>query len=171
MLHAAEAAQCNWIQGGILNKIHKANSGRQHKILWSLNKICASVIIVCMCVCVLVTQSCPTLCNPMDCTLPGSSVHGILQARILEWAAISFSKGPYWPRDWTLVSLIADRFFTIWATREAHHMLISWVFCLFWLFLVQHSISLYSQNWIRSFKPHTIFFVITKIISFPDFQQ
>ena len=44
-------------------------------------------------VCVLVTQSCPTLCKPMDCNLPGSSVHGILQARILEWVAIPFSRG------------------------------------------------------------------------------
>jgi len=42
---------------------------------------------------VLVTQSCLTLCNPMDCSLPGSSVHGILQARILEWVAIPFSRG------------------------------------------------------------------------------
>ena len=43
--------------------------------------------------CVLVAQSCPTLCDPMDCSPPGSSVHGILQARILEWVAISFSRG------------------------------------------------------------------------------
>ena len=49
---------------------------------------------VCVCVCVCsVYQSCPTLCNPMDCSLPGSSVHGIFQARILEWVAISFSRG------------------------------------------------------------------------------
>ena len=66
-----------------------------------------------------VAQSCPTLCNPMDCGLPGSSVHGILQARILEWVAIPFSKGSSWPRDWTQVSHIAGRFFTIWATTEA----------------------------------------------------
>ena len=46
-----------------------------------------------------VAQSCPTLCNPMDCSLPGSSVHGILQARILEWVAISFSRGSSRPRD------------------------------------------------------------------------
>ena len=49
---------------------------------------------------VLVTQSCPTLCD-LDCSPPGSSVHGILQARILEWVAISFSRGSSWPRDWT----------------------------------------------------------------------
>ena len=55
----------------------------------------------------------------MDCGLPGSSVHGILQAWILEWVAIPFSKESSWPRDWTQVSRIAGRFFTIWATREA----------------------------------------------------
>ena len=53
---------------------------------------------------VLVTQSCQTLGNPMDCSLPGSSVHGILQARILEWVAISFFSGPSWPRDRIRVS-------------------------------------------------------------------
>ena len=46
-----------------------------------------------MCVCVLVAQSCPALCNPMDCSLPGSSVHGIFQARILEWVAIPVCRG------------------------------------------------------------------------------
>ena len=56
----------------------------------------------------------------MDYSPPSSSVHGILQARILEWVAISFSRGSAWPRDWTQVSCIAVRFFTIWATREAH---------------------------------------------------
>ena len=54
-----------------------------------------------------------------DCRLPGSSVHGISQARTLEWVAISFSRGSTWPRDWTQVSCIAGRFFTSWATREA----------------------------------------------------
>ena len=48
---------------------------------------------------VLVTQSCPTLCNPMNCSSPSSSVQGILQARILEWVAILFSRGSFWPRD------------------------------------------------------------------------
>ena len=52
-------------------------------------------------------QSCPTLCNPVDCSPPGSSVHGILQARILEWVAVPFSRGPSWPRDWTCISYIS----------------------------------------------------------------
>ena len=62
----------------------------------------------------------PTLSDSMDCSPPGSSVHGILQARILEWVAIPFSRGSSWPRDWTWVPCIAGRFFTIWATREAY---------------------------------------------------
>ena len=64
-------------------------------------------------------------CDLMDCSLPGSSVHGILQARILEWIAILFSRGSSQPRDQTWVSLIAGRFFTIWATAEAHKLPIS----------------------------------------------
>ena len=66
-----------------------------------------------------VTQSCLTLCDPMDGNLPGSAVHGIFQARILEWGAISFSRGSSQPRDRTQVCCIADRRFTVWATREA----------------------------------------------------
>ena len=59
-----------------------------------------------------VTQSCPTLCNPIDCSLPGSSVHGIFQARVLEWVAISFSRGSSRPRDRTHVSRVVGRRFT-----------------------------------------------------------
>ena len=66
-----------------------------------------------------VTQSCATLWDLMNCSLPGSSVHGLFQARVLEWVAISFSRGSSQPRDWTQVSHIAGRCFTIWATREA----------------------------------------------------
>ena len=65
-------------------------------------------------------QSCLTLSDPMDCSLPGSSVRGILQARILEWVVIPFFRGSFQPRDWTKVSCIADRFFTFWATWEAY---------------------------------------------------
>ena len=54
----------------------------------------------------------------MACSLPGFSVHGIFQARILEWVTISFSRRSSWPRDWTWVSHIVGRCFTIWATRE-----------------------------------------------------
>ena len=54
----------------------------------------------------------------MDCSPPGSSVHGISQMRILEWVAISFSRGSFWPRNWTQVSCIAGRFFTYRAMRE-----------------------------------------------------
>ena len=67
----------------------------------------------------LVTQSCPTLCASMDYSLPGSPIHGILQARILEWVAISFSKRSSWPRDWIWVSWINRRILYHWATREA----------------------------------------------------
>ena len=66
-----------------------------------------------------VTQLCPTLCDHMDCSLPGSSLHGILQARVLEWVAISFSRGSSRPRDWTWVFCIPGRCFNLWAIREA----------------------------------------------------
>ena len=59
------------------------------------------------CVCAKPLRSCPTLCNAMDCSPPGSSVHGILQARILEWVAMPFSKGSFWPRNQTLISYIS----------------------------------------------------------------
>ena len=64
-------------------------------------------------------KSRPTLCNPMDYSLPGSMVHGIFQARMLEWVAISFSRRSSPPRDWTQVSRIVGRHFTIWATRDS----------------------------------------------------
>ena len=65
-----------------------------------------------------VALSCLTLCNPLDCSPPGSSVHGIFQARILEWGAISFSRRSSRLRDWTWVSRILGRCLTIWTTRE-----------------------------------------------------
>ena len=66
----------------------------------------------------LITKLCPTLCNHMDRSPPGFFVHGILQARILEWVSIPFSRGSSQPRDQTQVSSIAHSFFTIWATQE-----------------------------------------------------
>ena len=69
----------------------------------------------------MVAQSCLTLCDPVKCSLSGSSVHGILQSRIPEWVAIPFSKVSSWTRGQTQVSWIASRFFTIWASKEAQH--------------------------------------------------
>ena len=69
-----------------------------------------------------VAQSCLTLYEPLDCSPPGTSAHGIFQARILEWVAIPFSRGSSWPRDRTQVSCIAGRCFNLWATREADIM-------------------------------------------------
>ena len=72
---------------------------------------------------VLVAKLCPTLCEHMDYCPSGFSVHGIFQARILEWVTILFSRGFSWPRDCThaSVSCIGRRFLYRWATREAHY--------------------------------------------------
>ena len=86
---------------------------KQYKILYGI------LLSLSVCACVKVTQLCLTLCNPMDCSLPGASVCGILQARILESVAIPFSRGSSQPRDRSQVSRTAGGFFTIWATREA----------------------------------------------------
>ena len=68
-------------------------------------------------------QSCPTLCDPMECSLPGFSVLGISQARILEWGAISSSRGSSRPRNRTQISCMAGRFFAIRATRQVKFIL------------------------------------------------
>ena len=72
----------------------------------------------------LIAKLCPTLCSPMDNSPPGSSVHGISQARTLEWVAISFPRGSFWLRDRTRISCncIASGFFTDWATQEALYL-------------------------------------------------
>ena len=71
---------------------------------------------------VSIAQACLTLCDSMGCSPPGSFVHGILQANILEWVAILFSREPSQPRGQTQVSWIASRFSTMWATREAREV-------------------------------------------------
>ena len=68
---------------------------------------------------VLVAQLCPTLCDPMDRSPPGSSLHVVFQARTLEWAAMPTARGSSRPRDWTWVSCIAGRLLLNWTTREA----------------------------------------------------
>ena len=87
-----------------------------------------------LCVCMFsVTQSCLTLCDPMDYSPPGSSVHGIFQARILEWVAISFSRGSFQPRDWNCVACISciGRWILYYCTAwEAHfilHLVERWI--------------------------------------------
>ena len=72
-------------------------------------------------------QLCANLCNPMDCSPPGSSAHGFLQARTLEWVTIPFSRGSSQPRDQTQVSCIAGRFFTVGVTREEQDVPKVWV--------------------------------------------
>ena len=79
-----------------------------------------------------IVQLCWTLCDPMDCSLPGSSLHGILQARVLEWVAISFSRGSSWPRDRTLVSHIPGRRFNLCTTREATLSLVKMTCKILW---------------------------------------
>ena len=66
-----------------------------------------------------VAQWCLTLCDPMECSLLPSSVHGIFQARVLEWGAIAFCRGSSWPRDWTQVSRTVGRQFTLWAPGKS----------------------------------------------------
>ena len=81
-----------------------------------LKAVCSLCVCVCVCVCE-VTQSCPTLCDPVDCSPPGSSVHGILQVRILEWIAVSFSRGSSQP--WSLL-----KFMSIESVMLSNHLIL-----------------------------------------------
>ena len=91
---------------------------------WSTAKW-TRVISTCMHAC-WVAQLCLTLCDPMDCGPPSSSVYGILQARILEWVAISFSRGSSRPRDWTRVSCIVGRFHCTYVPYLLYPFLCQW---------------------------------------------
>ena len=91
----------------------------KHWLLLFMNRKSAKVL------CVLVAQSRLTLCNLMYCSLPGSSVCGILQIRILEWVTISYSRESSRPRYWTRISCIAAGFFTIWAIRKARWIIVT----------------------------------------------
>ena len=98
-----------------------------------------------------VTQSCPTLCDPVDCSLPSSSVHVILQVRILEWVAISFSRGSSWPRDQTQVS---DWFNSDLSIRAKLHspinflyLKMSWYFDNLLSLILQIEIEGFDLNW------------------------
>ena len=95
---------------------YKRNKYERNSILWktlmTLLQLRALTLIQSSDRYCLVPKSCPALCKPMDCSPPGSCVHGISQARILEWVAISCFRGSSWPSDWIQVSYIAGRFFT-----------------------------------------------------------
>ena len=88
-------------------------------VTWQLHTHTHTHTHCCYC---LVAWSCPTLWDPIDCSLPDSSVCGIFQARILEWVAISFSMVSSWPRDQICISCIARRAFYCWLTRESPHV-------------------------------------------------
>ena len=115
------------VWGGFINSWGKKTSerqGRKGKIYPTEYRVPENSKEIRKKVKVNVTQSCQTLCDPMDYT-----VHGILQARILEWVAFPFSSGSSWPRNRTGVSSIAGRFFTNWAMTEARgeiRMLLKW---------------------------------------------
>ena len=98
--------------------------------VWSLISWHTDTPYICVCesVKVLFVQSCMTLCNPIEYSLLGSYVHGILQARILDWVAIPFSRGSSRLRDQTRVSCITGRFFIIWGSREAIYVCMAYIY-------------------------------------------
>ena len=107
-------------------------------------------------------QLCPTLCDSVDYSPPGSSVHGILQARILEWVAISFSKGSSQPRDQTQVSRVAGRRFNLWATREAQQI---YTYSVLWTLIIKAQ-EMMLKFWIN---PFLFFFFFDKSFSNQSF--
>ena len=109
------------------------------RIIWNIFFISSSKICACPC---SVVQPCLTLCNPTDCSPTGSSVHGILQARILEWVAISSSRGSSQSRDQTRVSRIAGRHYNLWAIREARETKL-WFFLKHWLPCAHEALNLH----------------------------
>ena len=132
-----------WISGlqsvcpKLLGHQHQPSSGLnpQTSAFWLWGRLCVSLKSNVVC---LVAQWCPTLCNPLDCSLPGSSFRGILQARLQEWVAIPFYRGSSQPRDQTLVSCIAGRFLTVWAIKEALKSNNPYLFPLFMCPWIRH---------------------------------
>ena len=105
----------------VLSTLTPANYWCQSAVIQEPLQGCNGLVCVCVCVfmcvrvraCAKLLPLCPTPYNSMHCSSPGCSVHGILQARILEWVAIPFSRGSSHPRDRTCISCIAGRFFTV----------------------------------------------------------
>ena len=103
--------------------LSEISQSQKHKYQKKKHRCCLYFIPLTHCCCCLVAKSCSTLCNSTDCSLPGPSVHEILQARILKWVAIAFSRSYSWPRGQTQISCIGRwSFFCHWATWEAHHL-------------------------------------------------
>ena len=119
---------------GLTSDRRTATSSVKISMLYWKHMLAVELMCVCVCVCVCVSRSVvSSLCDPVDCSTPDSSVHGILQARILESGCLAFSRASSRPKDWTQVSHLAGRFFTIWATWEAmvpykYSLLIDFVF-------------------------------------------
>ena len=95
---------------------------------------------LCVCACAKLPQSYPTLCNPMECSPPGSSVHGILQARILEWVAMPSSRGSSQTQGLNSRLLQRRRILYNWATREAHIYIKSstWILCILYVWSIAY---------------------------------
>ena len=114
--------------------------------------------------CCSVAKSCLTLCDLVDCHPPGLDfVHGISQARMLEWVAIFFSKGSFWPRNWTFISCIGMRIFHHWATGEAPCIALS---CLLKTIISSFSwYRIFNDFWSmsHSFELHHLSFIMSQI--------
>ena len=95
--------QEKWLSSPTMEEIKALNIGKIYFTKWERQKPIFEIYLKCG----KSLQSHPPLCDPMDCSLPGSSVHGISQARMLEWVAISSSKGSSWPRDQTHISYVS----------------------------------------------------------------
>ena len=108
------------------------------------------------CCCCLVIESCLTFCDPMDCSLTGLSVSGILQARILQWVAIPFSRVSSQPRDQTQVSHTAGRFLAIWATGEAPVFIYCNIIIIITSVLVNTSITSHNDHFKECFFSPTV---------------
>ena len=93
---------------GRLHSMGSQKVDRTEQLYFHFFAFSLSIYWVLLNVCMLNHFSCVWLCDPMECNLPGSSVHGIFQARVLEWVAISFSRGPSWPRDQTHIFCWGD---------------------------------------------------------------
>ena len=116
------------LKKSLLILIHCWIKHRKLKV-WSNYSHGVGMFLVCSLWISEVAQSCPTLCHPMDCSLPGFFIHGIFQTRVLEWVSISFSRGSSRHKDRTQVSCIAGRCFTTtWATCTGQILLFHMIF-------------------------------------------